>query len=179
MLLRNENFEGSASPSWRSKRSKGSERASILTGVPVFIRPASKPSSTSCSVMPCEALSPALPPSALLRPMCISPPRNVPAVRITDLALNSTPIWVRTPTTSTPPLVWAVSRWFTESCQRRRLGVFSKTSRQRAEKRALSHCALGLHIAAPFERLSIRNCMVLRSVITPIWPPRASISLTI
>ena len=43
----------------------------------------------------------------------------------------------------------------------------------------LMHCARGLHIAAPFERLSIRNCMVEWSVIRAIRPPRASISRTI
>ena len=43
----------------------------------------------------------------------------------------------------------------------------------------LSTCARGLHIAQPLLRLSILNCIVFMSVITPLYPPKASISLTI
>ena len=35
------------------------------------------------------------------------------------------------------------------------------------EKPRLSHCARGLHIAGPFERLSIRNWSVEASVTIP------------
>ena len=55
----------------------------------------------------------------------------------------------------------------------------SKTSRHFNEKASLSHCARGLHIAGPLERLSIRNWSVAASVTTPVHPPSASISRTI
>ena len=57
--------------------------------------------------------------------------------------------------------------------------LLSRKESQVAEKRGLSHCARGLHIAGPLERLSIRNCSVAASVTRPEYPPRASTSRTI
>ena len=59
------------------------------------------------------------------------------------------------------------------------LQLLSRILRHSSEKRILSHCARGLHIAGPFERLSMRNWRVVRSVTTPLHPPSASISRTI
>ena len=59
------------------------------------------------------------------------------------------------------------------------LQALSRISRQCSENWILSHCARGLHIAGPFERFSIRNWRVERSVTMPVHPPRASISRTI
>ena len=151
----------------------------MRAGVPVFIRPTSNPSSRRLSVMPCEAASPARPPSALRSPQCINPLRKVPAVRMTASARNSTPIRVRTPTMRGEPSRFSMMSSFAASCQIKRLGVCSNSLRHSRVKSSLSHCARGLHIAAPFERLSIRNWMVERSVMRAIQPPRASISRTI
>ncbi len=71
----------------------------MRAGVPVFMRPASKPIATSDSVMPVDAASPALPPSARHAPQCMSPPRKVPLVSTTARAANSTPMRVRSPVT--------------------------------------------------------------------------------
>ena len=154
-------------------------RASRRAGVPVFILPASMPTLFSDSVTPRDAASPARPPSALLRPQCISPERNVPAVSTNAPHENSTPICVLTPFMRgfSPSASKSIS--VTESCQIKRFSRFSNLRRHSAENAALSHCARGLHIAAPLERLSIRNCMVVRSVTMPVSPPRASISRTI
>ena len=57
--------------------------------------------------------------------------------------------------------------------------MFSRISRQAQMNLPRSHCARGLHMAGPFERLSIRNWMAVRSVTKPMYPPNASISLTI
>ena len=115
------------------------------------------------------------PPSTILRPMCIRPLRNVPAVIITAFAWNTISQIVRTPTTRSCSTKSSV----TSSCQMWRLGVCSKRSRIVKLYCIRSHCARGLHIAGPLERLSIRNCIVAKSVISPINPPRASISRTI
>ena len=60
-----------------------------------------------------------------------------------------------------------------------RLSVWSSILFHSVMNFSLSHCALGLQTAGPFERLSIRNCMAVASVTMPICPPNASISLTI
>jgi hypothetical protein len=44
---------------------------------------------------------------------------------------------------------------------------------------SLSHCALGDHTAGPLELFNILNCIPTLSVMRPICPPIASISLTI
>ena len=67
----------------------------------------------------------------------------------------------------------------TVSCQICRLGVFSNISRHAQINLPRSHCARGLHMAGPFERLSMRNWIAVRSVTIPMYPPSASISLTI
>src|SRR5574344_779651 len=59
------------------------------------------------------------------------------------------------------------------------LQALSRTERHVRENWILSHWALGLHMAGPFELLSMRNCRALRSATMPVYPPRASISLTI
>ncbi len=116
------------------------------------------------------------PPSNLCRPMCISPLRNVPAVSTTFRALNSAPSAVATPASLSSSSKSSLS---TEPCHIYRLSVFSSISRHRAENLLRSACARGLHMAGPLERLSIRNCMDVRSVIIPVMPPKASISRTI
>ena len=68
---------------------------------------------------------------------------------------------------------------FTWSCQMSRLGRFSRISLHAQMNLPRSHCALGLHIAGPLLRLSMRNCMAVWSVTSPICPPKASISRTI
>ena len=150
-------------------------RSSNRTGVPVFMRCTVKPKSRNCSVIPCEAGSETRPPSICTGPTCIKPLRNVPAVRTTVLAEKCTPKAVFTPFTMPSSMHSDTA----ESCHMKRLGVFSRMWRHSAMKRMRSACERGLHIAGPFERLSIRNCMLLRSVTMPICPPRASISLTI
>ena len=67
----------------------------------------------------------------------------------------------------------------TSSCQIWSPSMCSRIPRQVVMNLARSHCALGLHMAGPFERLSIRNCMAVASVTMPVKPPNASISLTI
>ncbi len=134
-----------------------------------------KPCSRNCSVRPCEAGSETRPPGSFTGPVCISPFRNVPAVSTTHLALKVTPRQVVTPVTRP----FSISRPLTESCQIERFEVFSRIFLHRRENSILSLCERGLHTAGPLERLSIRNCMALSSVTTPIMPPRASISLTI
>ena len=140
--------------------------------------------------MPCEAGSAIRPPSIIVRPMCIRPLRNVPLVNTTARAEKVAPRAVFTPVTAvfflspwhspTPPLsALEKTSSVTESCQSESPGVFSSMERHISENLMRSDCARGLHIAGPFERLSIRNCMAVRSVTIPIWPPRASISLTI
>ena len=150
-------------------------RASRRTGVPVFMRLVAKPSARSCSVMPCDAGSATLPPCIFTGPTCMSPLRKVPAVSTTALAVKSTPRAVVTPCTS--PLT--MSSFTALSCHMYRLGVFSIVWRQFMIKRMRSAWARGLHMAGPFDRLSMRNCRLERSVTMPICPPSASISLTI
>lgn len=127
------------------------------------------------SVSSYEAGSAMRPPGSMVRPTCISPFRKVPAVTMTQRAWNVTPHTVSTPRTSPS----STSRRRTVSCQMCRLGVFSSTSRQAQMNLPRSHWARGLHMAGPFERLSRRNWMAVRSVTRPMCPPRASISRTI
>ena len=115
--------------------------------------------------------------------MCIRPLRNVPAVITMALALNSQPQIVLTPMTwglatesQDTVSVKSSSAW---SCQISRLGVLSSTERHFQMNFPRSHCALGLQTAGPFERFSIRNCIAVASVTSPICPPSASISRTI
>ena len=145
------------------------------TGVPVFMRNVEKPFSFSCSVMPYDAGSAMRPPAICVLPMCIKPPKKVPAVNTTHVALNSICMAVTQPTTLSP----SNFSFTTESCQTCKFGVASIISRHLAIYFNLSLCERGLHMAGPFERLSIRNCTAVASVTMPIKPPRASISLTI
>ena len=115
------------------------------------------------------------PPLTCLRPMCIKPRRKVPAVITTARAMSVAPQMVRTPFTTPCSAITSV----TSSCQMFRLGVFSSRCRHSVIKRARSHCALGLHMAGPLERLSMRNWIAVASVTSPICPPSASISRTI
>ena len=151
----------------------------MRTGVPVFMRPAVMPCRVMLSVRWCDAGSAHRPPSSLVCPMCISPLRNVPAVMMTALARMSTSIYVLTPHTRLPPLLSSTRSSFTWSCQMLRFSWFSSTCRHSAINFMRSHCALGLHIAGPLERLSIRYCIAERSVTSPMCPPKASISRTI
>ena len=151
------------------------ERLSRRTGVPVFIRPAVMPSFVILSVSPFAAGSATRPPSICTLPMCISPLRNVPAVMMTHFVLNSAPSCVFTPVTFSFSTKSSVAM----SCHMSRFGMFSSISRQYWLNFVLSHCARGLHIAGPFERLSMRNWIDDLSVTMPVYPPSASISLTI
>ncbi len=134
------------------------------------------PRSLSCSVTPWAAGSDMRPPSKLWRPMCMSPLRNVPAVSTTRGAWNSAPSEVATPHRVPSP---SKSRRHTFPCHMLRPGVFSSTERHMRENFSRSSCALGLHIAGPLLRLSMRNWMEQRSAIIPVIPPSASISRTI
>jgi hypothetical protein len=100
------------------------------------------------------------------------PLRNVPLARITAFALISSPIPVLMPVTLFPSVRTAT----TISCQKSRFAVFSSISLHFIEKSILSFCARGLHIAGPFDLLSILNCIVVWSVTIPEYPPIASIS---
>ena len=150
-------------------------RASILTGVPVFILSECIPWRVIDSVRCDTAGSAQRPPGTFLRPMCISPFRNVPAVITTALALILTPHCVATPTAFSFSTINS-STW---SCHMSRLSVFSRILRHSSLNFMRSHCERGLHIAGPFERFSILNCIAVRSVTIPVKPPRASISRTI
>ena len=146
------------------------------------------------------------PPGSIFLPMCSRPLRNVPAVITTDGARSSTPQTVRTPRIrggswlSACLLVWLFSClvvwlsgsfvvWLcccssqiissTWSCQMSRFGVWSSNVRHSQMNFPLSHCALGDHMAGPFDLFSIRNCIAVASVTSPMPPPRASISRTI
>ena len=55
---------------------KSSDLPSTLGGVPVFILPESKPSSTSSFVIPVDAFSPARPPPNCFSPIWINPLRG-------------------------------------------------------------------------------------------------------
>ena len=147
----------------------------MRTGVPVFILAARMPWRVMLSVSPCDAGSAMRPPSTLWRPMCISPPRNVPAVITTQPALSSAPQSVFTPRARPCSTVSSVA-W---SCQMSSSGVESSALRHRQMNLPRSHCALGLHTAGPLLRLSMRNCMAVASVTMPICPPSASTSRTI
>ena len=99
MDFRYENFSGFSSPGCSVIFEKSKERPSTLGGVPVFILPDSKPKLNKSSVIPVDALSPALPPPNCLSPICIVPFKKVPLVNTTDLDLISMPRDVLTPTT--------------------------------------------------------------------------------
>ena len=112
--------------------------------------------------------------------MCIRPFRNVPLASTTDFARKVTPRLVMTPATRLwPSSPVSINSSLTSSCHIERWSVCSRIPRHSAENFIRSHCARGLHIAGPFERLSIRNWMEARSVTIPIRPPNASISRTI
>ena len=147
----------------------------MRTGVPVFIRPTIIPSSFNCSDIPYDAGSEILPPGSCVLPICIRPFINVPDVMTTDRAVKVTPMLVITPVIVCSFMI----SLFTVSCQMERCSVFSIILRQVSINLARSFCARGLHIAGPFERFSIRNCIAVWSVTIPVNPPKASISLTI
>ena len=155
--------------------SKCTLRLSILTGVPVFMRADRMPKRVILSVKWCTEGSAQRPPSTIFRPICISPLRKVPAVTMTLLALNSARQMVLTPTTS-PFSTSNSSAW---SCQMSRFSVASSVVLHAQINFSRSHCARGLHTAGPFPIFNMRNCMAVLSVIRPIFPPKASISLTI
>ena len=139
------------------------------------MRPEVMPCAVMDSVNPLAAGSATLPPSICTLPMCISPLRNVPAVIIVHVARNSAPVCVLTPAALPSSTISSVAM----SCQMCRFGMFSRVSRQYWLNFILSHCARGLHIAGPLERFSMRNCIEALSVMMPVYPPNASISLTI
>ncbi|MBA7571743.1 hypothetical protein ES708_13511 [subsurface metagenome] len=148
---------------------------SILAGVPVFILPTSNPISFNCFDKPYEAGSDALPPIFLTFPTYIIPFINVPLVIMTLFPFITVPIFVFTPTA----LLFFTTISSTVSCQKSSFSILSSFSLQTFENFILSFCALGLHIAGPFDLLSILNCIMLSSVTIPLYPPKASISLII
>lgn len=113
----------------------------------------------------------------------------MPAVSTTALAWKVTPNCVFTPVTClyvfTPDelssfvVLSSTSNSFTASCHIFRFSMPSSISRHAQIYFPRSHCALGLHMAGPLERFSIRNWMAVLSATTPIYPPSASISRTI
>ena len=107
--------------------------------------------------------------------MCIRPFKNVPAVITTERAKSSIPHIVRTPI-ARPSFTISSSTW---SWKISKFSVPSSILFHSVMNFSLSHCALGLQTAGPFDRLSIRNCIAVASVTSPICPPKASISLTI
>ena len=107
--------------------------------------------------------------------MCMRPFKNVPVVTIMAFALNSAPHIVFTPTAS-PFSTISSSAW---SCQIFKLSILSRVRLHSQINFSLSHCALGDQTAGPFPLFNIRNCMEVESVMRPICPPNASISLTI
>ena len=139
------------------------------------MRPASKPSATSEPVKPSAEGSEIRPPPKCFSPMWITPPRNVPLVSTTASPHASTPSEVRTPCTAPSRTKTSV----TVSANKSNPPVCSSSMRHCCEKRYLSHCARGLHIAGPLERLSILNWIIVRSVTMPEYPPSASTSRTI
>ena len=169
------NLWKSLSPSCISMSSKCTLRRSMRTGVPVFILAWRMPWHVILSVRCGTAGSDILPPGTWRRPMCISPLRKVPAVMTMLRARSSAPQMVLMPLAS-PCSTISSSAW---SCQMSRLGVLSSTRRHSQMNFSRSHCALGLHTAGPFERLSMRNCIAVASVTSAMLPPRASISRTI
>ena len=82
----NENALGSSSPYCGSVRSKFIVSFFNLGGVPVFNLPVLNPNSVKFSVSPADFSSPTLPPEIDFRPVCISPFKNVPQVRMTAFA---------------------------------------------------------------------------------------------
>ena len=172
----------------------------MRTGVPVFIRCDVIPRALMLSVRCSAAGSAQRPPGTILRPMCISPLRKVPAVITTAGAYISQPQMVFTPTTRwleseefELPSLEELTAWdsslftfnsslissSTWSCQMSRLGVLSSMVRHCQMNFPRSHCARGLHMAGPFDLLSILNCIAVMSVTVPMPPPRASTSRTI
>ncbi len=155
-------------------------RPSTRGGVPVFMRPDSKPKVASCSVIPYAAFSPERPPPNCFSPMCITALRKVPLVSTTDRHGMTLPMPVRTPVTRTlPSFPVSVSRPVTVSWRKWTLGVCSSFFRQVCAKSSRSFCVRGLHMAGPLLRFSIRNWTVLISLTIPEYPPSASISRTI
>ena len=99
----------------------------------------------------------------------------MPLVNTTVLDLISKPKLVRTPTILRSSTINPT----TISCQKSRLSIPSNVCLHFLEKSIRSDCALGLHIAGPLDWLSILNCIMVSSVTTAEYPPRASISLII
>ena len=95
--------------------------------------------------------------------MWISPFKNVPLVRMTALLSMVPPIAVVT------PFIWSptTNKPVTVSCQKSTLDVFSNRLLHSAENIILSLWQRGLHIAGPFDLLSILNCIMVRSLTMP------------
>ena len=68
---------------------------------------------------------------------------------------------------------------WTESCQKSTFLFSSNAQRHSSANLILSDWHLGDHIAGPFDRFSIRNCIMVLSEMIPDMPPNASISRTI
>ena len=144
-------------------------------GVPVFILPAWKPKRTKSSVIPTLFASAILPPPKFFVPIWINPFKNVPLVTTIDLPNTSYPI----PVLTEFALPFFSIMDTTLSCMKSTFGFLSSSNLHSSENLMRSDCALGLYIAAPFERFSILNCSIVLSVTMPDIPPRASISLII
>ena len=90
--------------------SKWTDRLSMRTGVPVFMRADRMPRRVMLSVKCSTAGSATRPPATFLRPMCMRPLRKVPAVTTTQRAWMVMPQMVRTPLTC-PCSVSSSSTW--------------------------------------------------------------------
>ena len=73
-------------------------------------------------------------------------------------------------------LTMSSSAW---SCQISRFSVWSSVVRHSQMNLPRSHCARGLQTAGPFPIFNMRNWIAVLSVTIPMFPPKASISLTI
>ncbi len=124
--------------------------------------------------MPNAGNSPARPALIWLRPMCISPFRNVPVVTITERPAMNTPMLSITPVTRPPSCVMSTIL----ACRIVRPACASIDWRILVRYRARSACARSDQTAGPLERLSILKWMPERSVTRAISPPSASISRT-
>ena len=147
----------------------------MRTGVPVFMRATRMPWRAMLSEKWWTAGSAMRPPSTILCPICISPLRKVPAVTTIALAWISIPHKVLIPNTL-ESFTSNSSAW---SWRMSRSGIWSRVVRHSKIYFSRSHWARGLHMAGPLDRLSIRNCIAVASVMCPISPPKASISRTI
>ena len=143
-------------------------------GVPVLRRATSKPQARNDSESMFDGFSPTRPAGWLFMPTCTRPRRKVPVVMTTAPAVYSLPWAVRSPRIA-PPSTMSSSA---SSLAMVRLSCASSTRRISVLYWCLSACARLPCTAGPFDALSMRNWIPVRSMTRAICPPRASISYT-